>query len=115
MTIREFLNNVINANINEEMNEMAKERIAMLDKKNASRSAKPSKTSLANEPIKAKIVEYLNGRDYVTSPNIGLALEISTNKASALCRQLVENGTLEVKDVKVKGKGTLKGYKLIGE
>ena len=43
---------------------------------------------------------------------IAVALEISTQKTSALCRQLVENGTLNAEDVKVKGKGKVKGYTL---
>ena len=40
-------------------------------------------------------------------------LEISTQKASALCRQLVADGELNVTEVKVKGKGKQKGYSVV--
>ena len=41
---------------------------------------------------------------------IATKLNISTQKASALCKQLVEEKELVVTDIKVKNKGTLKQY-----
>ena len=111
MTNREFYTAVINGTITEDMVAKAHEEIAKLDARNAKRSSKPSKKSLENEPIKAKIVEFLAEGSHLAS-EIASGCEISTSKASALCRQLVESGTLTVADVKVKGKGTQKSYTL---
>ena len=111
MTNREFYTAIVNGEMNEEIVAKATEEIAKLDARNAKRSSKPSKKSLENEPIKAKIVEFLTEGSHLAS-EIASGCEISTSKASALCRQLVESGTLTVADVKVKGKGTQKSYSL---
>lgn len=111
MTNREFYTAIVNGEMNEEIVAKATEEIAKLDARNAKRSSKPSKKSLENEPIKAKIVEFLAEGSHLAS-EIASGCEISTSKASALCRQLVESGTLTVADVKVKGKGTQKSYSL---
>ena len=110
MTTREFLNAIVSANLSDEMTEKANALIASLDKRNSARKAKPSKTAVANEPIKQAIVEYLTANGQKVSSEIGEGLNISTQKASALCRQLVESGMLTVSDVKVAKKGTLKAY-----
>ena len=110
MTTREFLNAIVSANLSDEMTEKANALIASLDKRNSARKAKPSKTAVANEPIKQAIVEYLTTNGQKVASEIGEGLNISTQKASALCRQLVEGGVLTVNDVKVAKKGTLKAY-----
>ena len=111
MTNREFYTMVANGTLTEEVIAKANEEIVKLDERNAKRASKPSKKSLENEPIKAKIVEFLADGSHLAS-EIAQGCEISTSKASALCRQLVEVGTLTVEDVKVKGKGTQKSYSL---
>ena len=111
MTNREFLNSVISANISDEVTEMAQALIVKMDARNEKRASKPSKTAVANEPIKASIIEVLaNGGK--TAPEVGVALEISTQKASALLRQLTADGKVAVSEVKVPKKGTLKLYTL---
>lgn len=45
MTNREFFNAIINANVNDELTAHATAELAKLDKRNAQRSSKPSKTS----------------------------------------------------------------------
>lgn len=113
MTKREMMEMVIAGNITDEVIEMAKAEITKMDARNSKRSSEPSKRAKENEPIKAKIVEYLTGQEEPTLAKIiGEAVEISTQKASALCRQMVNDGTLTVVDVKVKGKGVQKGYKV---
>lgn len=94
----------------------AEEEITKLDMRNATRSSKPTKTQLENETIKQKIVDLLTevGERYVASA-IAERLEISTQKASALCRQLVESGKLQVEEVKVPKKGKQKAYSIIVE
>ena len=116
MTKREFLNEVIavidgTSEVNVlELKEFAKAEIVKLDERNASRSSKPSKTQLENEPIKAAIVEFLTGKDWTVASVIGEALEISTQKASALCRQLVADKALVEMEVKIPKKGKQKAY-----
>ena len=92
MTNREFFENVIANMDNEEMVEKAKSLLDALDRRNAKRAERPSKTALANEPMLAS--------------EIAQKIKISTQKASALLRQM----DVKVTDVKVKGKGTQKGY-----
>ena len=58
MTKREFLNAVIALN-DEVTTEFAKAEIEKMDARNASRKDKPSKKSVENEPIKARIAEVL--------------------------------------------------------
>lgn len=114
MTKREFLNAVI-ANVDVvEIADFAKAEIEKMDARNAKRSHTPSKTAIANEPIKKAIVEWLKGQDAPTVASaVAGELEISTQKASALCRQLVADGELNVTEVKVKGKGKQKGYSVV--
>ena len=113
MTNREFFEKVVKGGeITEDMKTHATEAIAKLDKRNADRKEKPSKTALANEPIKASILEYLVGKSEVVASAIGEALGISTSKASALCGQLVTEEKVVASEVKIKGKGKVKGYTL---
>jgi hypothetical protein len=62
----------------------------------------------------AKICDLLANGSMVAS-DIGKALEVSTQKASALCVLLVKEGTVCCTDLKVKGKGTVKCYALAEE
>lgn len=113
MTNREFFTAIAsNATLSAELVKFANEAIAKLDKRNASRSSKPSKTAVANEPIKASIVEYVTTHANALASDIAVACEISTQKASILCRQLVEDKVLTVCEVKVPKKGKLKAYSL---
>ena len=106
MTNREFYTAVINANINEEMTSFATDAIAKLDVRNAKRAERPSKTQIANEPIIKAIADILTDEPMLAS-KIAELCEISPQKASALVKKV--EGVKSV-DVKVKGKGTQKGY-----
>lgn len=113
MTNREFFTAIAsNTTLSAELVEFANEAINKLDKRNASRSSKPSKTALANAPIKASIVEYVTTHANALASEVAEACEISTQKASNLCRQLVEDNTFTVCEVKVPKKGKLKAYSL---
>ena len=103
MTNRDFYNAVINANINEEMTSFATEAIAKLDARNAKRSERESKTQIANKPIIEAISRVLTDEPMLAS-KIAELCEISTQKAT----KKVEG--VQSVDVKVKGKGTQKGY-----
>ena len=106
MTNRDFYNAVINANINEEMTSFATEAIAKLNERNAKRASKPSAKQKENEPIIKAISEVLTSEPMLAS-KIAELCGISVNKASALAKKV--EGVQSV-DVKVKGKGTQKGY-----
>ena len=106
MTNREFFNAVISNEINDEVIAHAKESLEKLDIRNAKRAERPSKTQKANEPIIKAIADLLTNEPMLAS-EIAEKCEISTQKASALVKK-VEG--VSVCDVKVKGKGTQKGY-----
>lgn len=108
MTNREFFNAVIANEITEDVIAHATSEIAKLDERNAKRASKPSKKSLENEPIKAKILEVLSTEPKVAS-EVAELVGISPQKASALLRQIEG---LEVSEVKVPKKGKMKGYAL---
>ena len=115
MTNREFFEAIEkNEALAEDIRNHAKTAIKKLDKANEGRKNNPSKKSKENEPIKLKIFEYLAEADYTPASEIAEAVEISTNKASALCRQLVEEGKLERTEIKVKGSGKVKAYRHVG-
>lgn len=112
MTNRDFFN-LISANetLPSYLREHADNELAKLDKRNAARSSKPSKTQLANEPIKAAILEWLSTQtEPVTASVVGEAHGISVQKASSLLRGLVEENKLTQSEVKVPKKGTQKAY-----
>ena len=109
MNQREFYTAIVNANVSDEITAFATEAIAKMDARNAKRSATPSKAAIANVPIKASIVAMMTSEPMLASA-IASALDLSVSKVSALCRQLVQSGDICVTDVKVKGKGTQKGY-----
>lgn len=113
MTNREFFEAIINANINDELTAHAKDAIQKLDARNAKRSSKPSKTAIANEPVKAMVLAYLAEHKGALTSEVGAGVEISTQKASALLRQLVADGKVTVADVKVPKKGTMKAYSIV--
>ena len=111
MTNREMLTAIVNGEVTEDVIAKATEELAKLDARNAKRANTPSKKSVENEPIKVKIAEFLADGAHLAK-EIADGCEISTAKASALCRQMVDDGRLKVEDVKVKGKGSQKSYSL---
>lgn len=110
MTNREFFNAVIANEINEDVITHAKSEIEKLDARNAKRSSKPSKRSIENEPIKAEILTHIG--DGMTAKAIGEVMGITTQKVSALCRQLVESGKLTATEEKI-DKRKVKVYRLV--
>ena len=119
MTKREFLNEVIavidgNSEVDVlELKEFAKAEIVKLDERNANRSAKPTKAQIENKSIKEKILEVLSTEERMVASAIAEKVEISTQKASALCRQLVESNKLKVEEVKIPRKGKQKAYSIL--
>ena len=113
MTNREFYTAIMNGTMTDEVKSHAAEAIAKLDERNQKRSSKPSKTQLENEPVKTAIVDYLTAHGGAVAADIAAEVDITTQKASALCRQLVESGILTVKEVKIPKKGKCKKYSVV--
>lgn len=104
MTNREFFNAVVTANISDELTAFAQEAIQKLDTRNETRKNKPSKTAIANEPIKAQILAYVTENAKAIAADIAVACGITTAKASSLCTRMVSDGTMKSEEVKVKGR-----------
>lgn len=112
MTNREFFIAIASmTSIDPELVAHAEMELEKLNKRNAARAAKPTKAQKENEPIKEEIVKFLTEKGgFHTASEVMEACEISVQKASALCRQLVEEGALTVQEIKVPKKGKQKAY-----
>ena len=122
MTNREFFVAVMkNENLPADLREHATAQLAKLDATNAKRAEQQSAKSRANEPLKQSIYSLLCENGAMTSPDIAEALnkqgvttadgeEVSTFKASSMCRQMVEDGRLTVTEIKIPKKGKMKQY-----
>lgn len=118
MTNRDFLVAVVNANISDEITEFANAQIQKMDARNASRKSKGTKVQNENKEIKERIATAMEvGTTYTAAEIVALGVEgvNSTQKASALLRQLVDDGRVTSTEVKIKGKGKVKGYSLTAE
>lgn len=112
MTYREFYTAIVNGEMNAELQAFATEAIAKLDTRNANRASRPSKVALANEPIKAQILEFLaNGETHIAK-EIGEAVGITTAKASSLCGQLAKEEKVVATEVKLPKVGKRVAYTL---
>ena len=96
MTIKDYFNEVIElakANDREDIVEFAEGRIAVLEKKSASK--KPTKTQEENEEIKVDILDNLT-KEGITVSELQTKSDIlnglSNQRVSALLRQLVADG-----------------------
>ena len=114
MTNREFLTAIAsNTSLDSALTDFATEQIAKMDARNEARkaSSKPSKTAIANEPIKDSIMEFLSKQsEPVIACVIGEGVGITTAKASSLLRQLIESGAVVKSEVKIPKKGKTAAY-----
>lgn len=110
MTMREFMEKVISADISAEMTEYAQTAIAKMDAKNEKRKTTMNKNQEANVKIKAKIAETMEAEKVYTSAQISEFIGVSTAKVTALLMQMVKNGEVVKSEVKIKGKGKVNGY-----
>lgn len=109
MTKREFYVAIANGEMNEEVKAAAAEYIVKMDEANEKRKNTVSKKQEENEVIKTSIMEHLD-TEAKTATTIGELMGISTQKASALLRQLVNDGRASATEVKIPKKGVQKGY-----
>ena len=111
MTFREFYTAVINGKITANEIDFAGTQLAKLDERNEKRKATPSKTAIANEPLRAAIIEMLTDGGRFAN-QVAEVLSVSTQKASSLLVQLEKDGIIESVEVKVPKKGKSKFYTL---
>lgn len=114
MTNREFLTAFTEGKNTEEMQAYAVEQLKKLDERNAKRNEKPTKTQLENEETKKDILAALADKP-MTAAEIGEACGISTNKASALAKQLTDDKKVTRTEVKIPKKGKCFQYALATE
>ena len=109
MTKREFYNAIANGQMTDELMDYATEQIARMDSANEKRKNTLSKKQEENEAVKAEMLKHLN-TEPMTATTVGELMGISTQKASALLRQLVNDSKATATEVKIPKKGTQKGY-----
>lgn len=112
MTKREVMNAIVNGEVSEEVVAWAAGEIEKMDAANEKRRNSISKKAAENAPLVDRIVSEILGVEPKTATDIATVLEISVQKASSLARRAVKEGRAHVEDIKVKGKGTQKGYTL---
>ncbi len=111
MTARQHYEAIANGSISEATIEWAKAQIEKLDARNAKRASTPSKTAIANAPLKEAIYNYLVENDgKFTEAELGAVIEATHNKAGSLVRQLVAEGKVNVEEVKIPKVGKRKAY-----
>ena len=114
MTNRDFFKAISAGTMNDELMAHATEALSKMDAANAKRKDKPSKASVANEPIKVALMELLtaNPSAVYTENELGTALDVSHNKAGSLARQLVAEGKVVSMETKIPKVGKRKVYSL---
>ena len=93
----------------------AKAEIAKLDATNAKRAEKAAEKAKENLPLKNTIFEFLVVNGTKTTAEVAAGVGESTPKASAMLRQMVEEGRLTSSEVSVPKKGKQKAYTAIVE
>lgn len=115
MTQREFYTAIANGTINEEVQTFAASAIEKMDKRNATRRSKPTKSQRENEETKAKILDFMGDKEHVLASEVAAEFGFSTQKASGLMKLLVDDGRVTAFEVKVPKQGKRKAYTLAAE
>ena len=103
MTKREFLKNVIDANVNDELTTYAQGLIDKMDAGNEKRKGnkKPSKNAEENQKFALQIMDALGDTENgsVTATDVASLLDITTQRANGVLGVMVKNGDLVKVDV----------------
>ena len=113
MTKREFYTAIMNGEIDEQVKLFAAEELEKMDVANEKRRNTLSKKAQENQPLLQQITGEILTDEPKTATDVAAVLGVSVQKASGLLRRLVEDGKAVKVDVKIKGKGTQKGYSKI--
>jgi predicted transcriptional regulator len=102
MTIREFYNEVINANVSEDMTNKATELLAALDARNEKRKSTESKEKKEAAERRDAVLEFLKTHEGAfTRDQIAFEVNMDPAKVSGACTALVKNGLVTKSEVKV--------------
>ena len=102
MTIREFYNEVINANINEDMTNKASELIAALNARNDKRKSTESKEKKETAERRKVVLEFLKTHDGAfTRDQISFEIDMDPSKVTGACTALIKEGLVVKSEVKV--------------
>lgn len=112
MTKREFYTAIKNGKIDEQVKLFASDELEKMDAVNEKRRNTLTKKAKENEPLLKQITDEILTEEPKTATDVAAILNVSVQKASGLLRRLVEDGKAAKVDVKIKGKGTQKGYVL---
>lgn len=110
MTKREFLNAIVNGEINEDIKTFAEEELEKLDAANAKRREQSSKKRAENQPLLDRIYNEILGDEPKTASEVAEVIETSVQKASSLLRTLVDEDKADSTEIKVPKRGKCKGY-----
>jgi hypothetical protein len=115
MTQREFLENVANGIMNEEMATFATERITALDTANEKRreinAVKRAEKEAERAPIREAVMAVITSEPKTATTLITEAgVEINPLAIPPLLKTEIKSGRVLKVDVKIKGKGTQRGY-----
>ena len=107
MTRRQRLEAVINGEITEELIESCKAELAKLNVEK-----EPTPNQIENERIGELILELLSDGSHkqIDLLMAELQVEMSRQRVSSICTELIRQGRLKSEDVKVSGKGKRKAY-----
>ena len=102
MTIREFYNEVINANVSEDMTNKATELLAALDARNEKRKGTESKEKKEAAERRNAVLEFLKSHEGAfTRDQIAFEVDMDPAKVSGACTALVRSGLVTKTEVKV--------------
>ena len=110
MTKREFLTQVTEGTVTDEMKEFAKGEIEKLDAELAKAAEKRAAKKAENAPLVEALQAILTDEPITTAQIVEAVDGINnSSKATVVAKILVDSGVASVKEVKVKGR-TVKGY-----
>ena len=102
MTYREYFNNVLSANISDEMNEVSVEFLAKLDAKNEKRKNTETKDKKEAAIRRQSVLDFLRENEGVfTRDQIAEAVGITAGQVSGACKVLVDEGLVSKSEVKI--------------
>lgn len=113
MTRRERLIAVINGAITQELIDDCRRELKKLDERSAQALAKSKETMnyKENKVYEEQICDLLGAEPMQVSEIAeALGADISRQRLTAICTNLVREGRISVMDIKVKGKGTRRAY-----
>ena len=102
MTIREFYNEVINANVNDELTTKATELLAALDARNEKRKGTETKEKKETAERRAAVLAFLKSHDGAwTRDQISFQIDMDATKVSGACTGLVDAGLVTKSEIKI--------------